>query len=1287
MRKLKFSIIIALFAVVANVFGQNKVETEVVFKFIQQSDGFFYDTNSSEITRLHSYVDKYKTDINSKKIMLYVDGYCFSFTGEKENLRIAGIRSNHVKSDLIVNKGLVEDNFVTRNHSQKYENESDVVIVTLHIPASAQTTPVSQPISNTHLIKGRVLSSLNQPIQGATVSVAGSKNAVTDSNGAFSMDVVNNAQEFAVRANGYLDVRQQFNGRNEIVAIMTPENTQKDEPVEVVMVVEDDIMPVEVLPKESSSSDNVIKGRILSSLSEPIEGAIVSATGAGNASTSPDGSFTLQLSDAKELSIWADGYFSQRQMLNGRDEVVIMMIPENSYKYNESMLLPPSRVETDRPAHTAAVNINKKDFTLGSQRIDRALSGQVAGLRVVQSSGMPGEGSYMNMRGIRTFVGENNPLIVINGVPYLPDNNSSPLFNSFTRDIFQAYNIHDIENITVLKGVEAAMYGSLGSNGVVLIETDGANSNDLSTRVSFYGQYGTTWNNKRIPLMNQEQYQSYLSDIGMTYSGFNTMYDMFSAFPFLNPDPDDRKSSYYESLYNHNTDWQDLIYRRGFITDNLFRIEGGDAIAKYDISLGYALENGLLANTNSQRYHAQFNINTLVSKKVEILATIGLAYLTGQQQEQGLDSRTNPVYASYLKPPVLSPYNYDDYGNQLLKFAPYYFDYGSGSRNMDFALTNPLAAVSMIDAKNSQFDINLKAGIIYKPTTNLSFTGTVGLYSNNNTENLFIPGKDEPRTILPYIDRLGTADNLIRSGIGQVFNLYFNGNARYQKTFDYVHRLNVVGGIQAITSKREYDAGSGRNSASDFYQTLKNLGSDNGRYFFGYLEKWNWLNMYAHADYTYSDKVSAAVNVAVDGASSSGSDGNTLFVYPSAGLTWLGKGWLPISNSTFVNRLNVKAEYGVTGNSYFSSSFGKYYYNSASYHDIAGIVRGTLNNTKLRPERTAQFNIELDAAFLQNRVNLVFDYYNNNSSDVIMPVPQSSALGTSTYFENCGVINNSGIELALQVSIIRTRDFEWIIGGNFAQNKGVVKSLGDVDQIVTHFDGGAQLVSRVGEAPYQYYGYKTLGLFTTAQEAVTAGLENSKGMVYEAGDVHYADQNGDNVINDKDRVLLGGAAPDFFGGFFTNISYKGFSLSGNFVYSQGNKAYNAIRRSLESLSGIGNQTLAATNRWDIDGRQTDVPRARWGDPIGNSDFADRWIEDASYIRMRNVTLSYSFDQKLFNVFRSGTVYVTGENLWTYSKYLGLDPEFSFSSSDSYQGIDAAKLLHPQVLKVGVNLNF
>ena len=173
------------------------------------------------------------------------------------------------------------------------------------------------------------------------------------------------------------------------------------------------------------------------------------------------------------------------------------------------------------------------------------------------------------------------------------------------------------------------------------------------------------------------------------------------------------------------------------------------------------------------------------------------------------------------------------------------------------------------------------------------------------------------------------------------------------------------------------------------------------------------------------------------------------------------------------------------------------------------------------------------------------------------------------------------------------------------------------------------------------------------------------------------DQNGDGRIDSKDRVSLGSAAPKYFGGFFTRISYKSFALSAEFSYSKGNQAYNGVRRSLESLSTFGNQSAAVVNRWSLEGQQTNIPRAQWNDPMGNNDFSDRWIEDASFLRMKNVTFSYSFDKKFLNFFRSGTLYVTGENLLTATKYLGLDPEFSYSYSDAMQGFDYAKMMQPK----------
>ena len=286
---------------------------------------------------------------------------------------------------------------------------------------------------------------------------------------------------------------------------------------------------------------------------------------------------------------------------------------------------------------------------MGGTKIDRALAGQIAGLEIKRSSGMPGEGSYYNLRGIRSLTGDNAPLIVINGIPYMPDKTSSTVIGGFTRDIFQSYNLQDIQNITVLKGAEAAMYGSLGSNGVILIQTDGAVSNDLETKISYYGSFGVNWNDKRMPLLGVEDYKSYLSDVGLTIYEYPK--DFYENFPFMK-DPNDKRYAY---LYNNNTDWQELIYKNSTSTDHLFRVEGGDAIAKYDLSLGYSRDNGLMDNTSMERFHTQLNTNILVSQKVNIFANLGLAYLNGHFQEQGMSAATNPILAAYFRSPLIKP--------------------------------------------------------------------------------------------------------------------------------------------------------------------------------------------------------------------------------------------------------------------------------------------------------------------------------------------------------------------------------------------------------------------------------------------------------------------------------------------------------------------------------------------------------------------------------------------------------------------------------------------------------
>ena len=230
------------------------------------------------------------------------------------------------------------------------------------------------------------------------------------------------------------------------------------------------------------------------------------------------------------------------------------------------------------------------------------------------------------------------------------------------------------------------------------------------------------------------------------------------------------------------------------------------------------------------------------------------------------------------------------------------------------------------------------------------------------------------------------------------------------------------------------------------------------------------------------------------------------------------------------------------------------------------------------------------------------------------------------------------------------------------------------------------MIMKVGDAPYEFYGYKTNGIYATSSEAAASGLRNSSGDAYQAGDVRFVDISGDGIINEADKVSLGSNMPDFYGGINLSVRFRQFVLDANFAYSVGAKVYNATRRSFESMSDFHNQSTAVLNRWQVEGQQTNMPRASYGDAIGNNLFSDRWLEDGDFLKLRSVKLAYRFN-KLFDFIRSGDVYVAAENLFTLTKYLGSDPEFAYSYSEQLRGFDYAKTALPITVKVGFNINF
>lgn len=1016
-----------------------------------------------------------------------------------------------------------------------------------------------------------------------------------------------------------------------------------------------------------SAQNITVKGKVTSSGNLAVPSAVITISGTeGVVQTNENGEFEIETDNPEViLTVSAEGFYAVSQPLQGRTDVNIVLVDLAKPKYNEDLVFPFRNLSSSTQT-SAAKNIGAKDLDQ-VHTIENALQGEVAGLRITNKSGMPGEGSYMNLRGVRSLVSKSMPLVLVNGVPYLSDTEDSPIIGGYSRGIFNGLNVADIQNITVLKGAEASIYGSMGANGVILIETNGASESDnLETQISLTSQFGLSWNDERIPVMNGDEYKSYLTDVGLTY--YANMADLIGDFPFLIDDP----NYYYNYLYNNNTNWQEEIYQPSMVSNNVLRVEGGDAVAKYDISLGYLNEGGVIDNTKRDRYHTQINTSINVNRKLDLLASIGLAYMRSDLQEQGLVQETNPALVAYSKLPMLSPYKKDPNGSVLAEYDV--FRYG---------VSNPVAITNTLAAENRQHNVNLRFGANYQLTPDLLLSGTIGLYYNYNQENIFIPGRSSS-TIVSMNN--GLAENTVRSGVGEVKNMYYNVNANYTKTFSSGNQLNVYGGLQTLNSANEFDAGAGYNTANDFYQTLNFVESGSTK-FYGYINEWNWLNMYAHGDYTMNNLLRASVNLAVDGSSASGVDASRLGVFPSGGLTLMAKNMESLQNSTFVNKLNVRAEYGLTGNSRFSSNYGKNYYQSTPFLVLSGIVRSNIPNTDLKWETTKQLDLGVDLSLLRNRLDLSVNYFNAKTTDILFAQPVSSVFGSSAYFENSAEISNAGVEVELSASLLKSKDFEWIVGGNVSSLTNEVKSLGAVSEQRMTLPDGAELITRVGENAYSFYGWKAEGVFASQAAASTANLKDWRGVNYEAGDVRYQDVNKDGQITDADKQILGSATPDLFGGLHSYVRYKNFSLSAEFTYSYGNEAYNATRRSVEAMDNFNNQSRAAVNRWQLDGQVTEMPKAVYGDPMNNNAFSSRWIEDASYMKLKYLTFAYEFDKTFVNFFRSGKIYVTGENLFTWTDYLGLDPEFAYSYSEALQGVDYAKVVIPRSVKFGFNLNF
>ncbi|MBE9601112.1 SusC/RagA family TonB-linked outer membrane protein [Pedobacter sp. MC2016-24] len=1015
-----------------------------------------------------------------------------------------------------------------------------------------------------------------------------------------------------------------------------------------------------------------VSGRVIEAATKkPLPGINVTVTGYSAALTDENGRFKISVPDFKSvLVISATGYQAKEVALKGRKEVNTDLFEESYTSVYDAAVLPFGSVLKNRvPFAVSTINTNGT-WERANETPDSYLQGKVAGLEAIRRSGTPDIGADLYLRGYNSLYAASQPLVVVDGVIYDINTYGSSIISGHQTNHLANIDIKDIDNITVIKD-GASMYGTRGANGVLLITTGRAK--DVATRLDFsaYGGYNGTVSS--LPVMQADNYRIFLSDLLMTKPGMTNA--LIKAEPYMNDNPN---PGYYS--FHQNTNWQDKVMSSGISQNYYLKVTGGDDIATYSLSLGYLSNEGITDNTDLTRYQTRFNANLNLSAKLKAQANLAFTRSEQNLRDQGQAYATNPLYLALVKAPFLSPYELSETGVQSPNLA-----------DTDiFGVSNPSAAVQSVQALNRTYRFAGSIGFNY--TFNRSFKANtiIGITYDKIRENYFTPQLGIAPVVLPT----AVGYNKVAAGVQRLFAVNTDTWVSYQKDLNHFSKLSANLGFRFQSSSAEVDNGTSYNTASDDFVTLGSAQSTL-RIVGGSLGKWNWLNNYFNLNYEAYSKYFLSFNIAADASSRFGKDipnalnlnGVKMAVMPSLAASWLVSSEDFMANNNFVESLKLRASYGLTGNDDIGNYSAKSYYISQGFLGKQGLVRGNIGNTALQWETNAKLNLGIDASFLKERLNISVDLYHNKISDMLIYEPLFTATGFSYALSNGGTMRNKGLELAISGRLINKPDLKWDMGFIYSLNRNKISNLGGNDQLITNY-AGATILTRVNQVANLFYGYKTSGVYESDAAANASGLSNKTTdgayIPFQGGDMKFQDLNGDHVIDENDRQIIGNPNPDFTGSYNNKISYKRWSLDALFTFSKGNDIYNGTRAALEMMSGYSNQTQAIVNRWRTDGQVTNIPRASWADPSANGRFSDRWMEDGSYLKLRTISLSYNVPVKAAFI-RSATVYAIASNLFTLTKYKGYDPEFSAGTSVFARGVDTGLEPGSRSMQLGVRI--
>jgi TonB-linked SusC/RagA family outer membrane protein len=796
---------------------------------------------------------------------------------------------------------------------------------------------------------------------------------------------------------------------------------------------------------------------------------------------------------------------------------------------------------------------------------------------------------------------------------------------------------------------------------------------------------------QQLPVLNAQDYRVFASEQLVT-AGATPL--EISDQSYLSHDKS--LPEYY--TYHNNTNWQDVVFRNGLMQNYHGHITGGDDVAKYAISLGYMDVQSTLNTASINRFNTRVNTDINLSPKMTLSVDVAYSQTSKDVRDDGIVSRSSPSFLALIKSPLLSPYLINEQGTVLKTYAD---DDILGVSNPAVLQADPSKGL------DDQHRLDLNGKLTYALGKYWQLNGVFGYKFDKSTELWYIPDYGVSPEIIPNTTQ--TSIRQSKSGVSRYIGMYGDASAQFDKVFNYVHHFKADFGARQQTNTFAATEEEAHNSGQDSNPYLAS--SMIGRVINYNEDVWNWFSAYANLDYSLKERYHLSVNLSEDGSSRAGKN-NQFGFFPSAKLAWDIAGESFMKNISFVNKLQLYVSGGLSGNDNISNLSASNYFLGTDFLTIKGLVLMNLRNDDLKWETTQKTQAGINLALFNNRLTLAADVYLHKTKDLITIQQLDLSTGFSYMYANGGEMENKGAELNLGVRIIDSRDFKWLATVSVGTYKNKVTALPNNQDIVTDYLG-AQILTKVGQPLGVFYGYKTEGVFATSAEASAAGLStyyNDRYLyAFEAGDMHFYNADGNNIIDKKDRVVIGDPNPDFYGAIGMSFVYKNISLDATFTGVYGNDVYNSLRAQTEGMKGnvistatrseagnvtyttysntfnIFNQSTHVLNRWKAEGQVTDVPRADIFDRRGNARFSDRWIEDGSYLRLKNLTVTYKFPKQV--AFLQGfSVFVAANNVFTLTKYLGGDPEFSTASGTLMQGVDAGYLSQGRSFIGGVKIN-